>query len=412
MYLPKDFWPSQGIAGAAGILHGKMPTMFARNITFDNYSFFLFGPRGVGKTTLLRQLFSDALWFNLLRESELLALLQDPNKFRRQVEARPRNSWVVVDEVQKLPSLLDEAHDLMNTYGKDYKFVFSGSNARKLKRSGVNLLAGRALTRNLFPLTSTELGQKFNLEQALNYGLLPAVWNEPDLAGEILSAYVLTYIKEEIQQEAVVRNLPAFTRFLKVAALMNGSQINFSDVARETGTARSTVQGYFQILIDTLLATLLDAWRPRAKLREQTHPKFYLFDCGVTRALAGCLHRPAEAAERGPLLETLILHELRALLHYQKTAGALYFWRSANGAEIDFVWRLDDYAVGIEVKNTTRLRRDDTKYLNEALSKGVIKKGFIVFQGEREEIYGNLHAVPLEIFLGKLWSGGVLNTKN
>ena len=258
--------------------------MFTRLLQLPERSFFLFGPRGTGKTTWLRQVLPNALWFDLLRIRTLLELTQQPDTLRQQVEALPRGSWVVVDEVQRLPSLLNEVHALIADHGRAYRFALSGSSSRKLKRMDVNLLAGRAINRQFFPLTAAELNFDFEVESVLRFGLLPQIRSDPDFAVDALEAYVSNYLREEIQQEALVRRLDSFARFLQVASLMNGQTANVAGIARDAAVARPTVQGYFETLIDTLIAFWLPAWQSRAKVKEVASPKFYLFDPGVARA--------------------------------------------------------------------------------------------------------------------------------
>ena len=284
-------------------------------------SFVLVGPRGTGKTTWLRLALPDALWFDLLRTHTILALSRQPESFRQQIEAHPRRGWVVIDEVQRLPALLNEVHALLSERPAHYRFALSGSSARKLRRLDVNLLAGRAVNRQFFPLTAAEIGRGFDLERALRFGVLPQVQSEPADAVDILDAYVTNYIREEILQEALVRSLESFARFLEVAAIMNGQIVNVSGIARDAAVARPTVQGYFGTLVDTLVGIWLPAWRERAKVKEVASPKFYFFDPGVARALAGRVREPVEAAERGFLLETLVLHELRAAQAYRNLGG-------------------------------------------------------------------------------------------
>jgi predicted AAA+ superfamily ATPase len=239
--------------------------MITRHQELPDHSFFLFGPRGTGKTTWLKQVLPDALWFDLLRTQTLLALSRQPESFRQQVEGRPRGSWVVVDEVQRLPTLLNEVHALIAEHGARYRFALSGSSARKLKRMDVNLLAGRAINRQFFPLTAAELNFDCNnLDRVLRLGLLPQIQAETDYAVEALEAYVGNYIREEIQQEALIRNLESFARFLEVAALMNGQIVNVAGISRDAAVARPTVQGYFATLVDTLIGFWLPAWRKRS----------------------------------------------------------------------------------------------------------------------------------------------------
>ena len=292
-----------------------MPTMFTRQLEFPDRSFFLFGPRGTGKTTWLHTHLEGATWFDLLVSRDLLDLMRDPGLFARRVEALPEGSWIVVDEVQRMPSLLNEVHAIMNRRPTGYRFALTGSSARKLKRGGTNLLAGRAINRSFFPLTGTEMTFDFELDDLLRFGCLPAVRTEhtPASRTDFMDAYVANYVEQEIQQEAAVQSLEAFTRFLQVAGIMNAEVVNMSGIARDAGVARQTVQGYFGVLENTLIGTRLPAWQPRAKVKEARLPKFYFFDPGVVRGVSGRLREPLSDEERGKLLETLVLHELRAL---------------------------------------------------------------------------------------------------
>ena len=251
--------------------------MYARDLSLPDRSFFLFGPRGTGKTTWLHSVLPIAHRVDLLRDRELVRLLRDPGLFTREVEALRAGSWVVVDEVQKLPALLDEVQDLLVRGRAGYRFALTGSSARKLRRSGVNLLAGRAVNRRFHPLTAGELGADFDLERILRFGGLPAVWADaPSDAARIdfLEAYAENYLTQEIRQEGLVKNLDSFSRFLEIASLVNAQVVNVAGVARDAGVARPTVQGFFGILVDTLIGVWLSAWRPRAKVKELAHPKF------------------------------------------------------------------------------------------------------------------------------------------
>jgi predicted AAA+ superfamily ATPase len=382
--------------------------MYTRLFNLPDHSFLLFGPRGTGKTTWLRHILPDALWFDLLRTQTFLALTRKPESFRQQIEARPKGSWVVVDEVQRLPSLLNEVHALIAERGRAYRFALSGSSARKLKRIDANLLAGRAINRQFFPLTAAELNYDFDPDRVLRFGLLPQIHAEPDFALDALDAYVANYIREEIQQEAIVRSLDSFSRFLEVAALMNGQIANVSGLARDAAVARPTVQGYFTALVDTLVGVWLPAWRKRVKVKEVASPKFYLFDPGVVRALAGRLREPLDGTERGFLLETWILHELRAAMATQETGGQLHYWHTPSGSEVDFVWTRAAHAVGVEVKAATTWRNEYGSSLKSLITQGSLQAGYGVYTGVTELKDGPLWIFPVKRFLKELASGGVL----
>ena len=383
--------------------------MFTRLLALPSHSFFLFGPRATGKTTWLKQVLPGALWFDLLRTQTMLALSRQPESFRQQVEARPRGSWIVVDEVQRLPLLLNEVHSVIADHGRAYHFALSGSSARKLKRLDINLLAGRAINRQFFPLTSAELHYKCDLDQVLRMGLLPQIQAEPAHAVEALDAYVSNYIREEIQQEALVRNLDSFARFLEVAALMNGQIVNVAGIARDAAVARPTVQGYFATLVDTLIGFWLPAWRRRAKVKEVASPKFYLFDPGVVRALAGRLREPLDGSERGFLLETWVLHELRAALAFQNLGGQLHYWRTPNGTEVDFIWTRGNRAVGIEVKAATTWRSEYSTSLKALMADRILTNAHGVYTGTTELKDGPVRIWPLHRFLRELAGGNILS---
>lgn len=307
-----------------------MLAMLTRRLQLPARSFLLLGPRGTGKTTWLRQRLPQARRYNLLLDRELLRLMREPGLFGREVAALPARSWIVVDEVQKLPSLLNEVHDLLASAPRRWRFALTGSSARRLRRDDVNLLAGRVISRRMFPLTLAELGSEPPLDDLLRFGGLPLVRMERSSASRIdlLEAYVETYLAQEIRAEALVRRLDAFTRFLEVAALANAQVTNVAGLARDAAISRPTVQGYFDVLVDTLVGAWLPAWRPRAKVKETAHPKWYWFDCGVVRALARRLREPLEAAERGVLLETLVFQELRAQMAYSGCGGELSYYRT------------------------------------------------------------------------------------
>ena len=374
--------------------------MYARILELPEKSFFLFGPRGTGKSVWLEQrLGHAAMRVNLLRSGEYLRYRRDPSLFAREVTAlKNRHAWVIIDEVQKLPALLDEVHALLFDSGHRYRFALSGSSARKLKRSQANMLAGRALSKRMFPLSMLELGPDFRLQGALCYGQLPLSVTATDRTEKIefLDAYVETYLKEEIQQEAVVRNLDGFYRFLSVTALMNGQLLNIANIARDVGVARSTVQGYFSILEDTLLGWFLPAYRNRAKVKEVAHAKFYLFDCGVQRALAG-LHRDKPSAlETGVLFETFILNEFRALNSWRSHGAQFFYWRTESGNEVDLIWKRGRQTVGFEIKSSTTWREKFNRGLDVLLRSGDIRQAFGVYRGKRILKVGAVTVLPYE----------------
>jgi uncharacterized protein len=384
--------------------------MYTRLLALPDRSFFLFGPRGTGKTTWLRQALPDAIWFDLVRDAELLRLVRDPDAFRQRVEAAPPGAWVVIDEVQRHPPLLNDVQDLIARHGRRYRYALTGSSARRLRRERANLLAARVVNRRFFPLTAAELGRDFHLDHALRWGTLPAVASEPEPRArvELLEAYIENYITQEIRLEAAVRRLDAFTRFLEVAALANAQVTNVSNLARDAAVARPTVQGYFETLIDTLIGVWLPAWRPRARVKEVGHPKFYFFDTGVVRALAGRLREPLERAERGPLLETYIFHELRAYQNHSGCGGDLSYWGTPSRAEIDFIWTRGRRAVGIEVKAVTRWRSDEARPLEGLVAARTVSRAYAVYEGTTTLRAGAVEILPVAAFLERLYAGEII----
>ncbi|MBU3948623.1 MAG: AAA family ATPase [Proteobacteria bacterium] len=385
-----------------------------RLLHVPEYSFFLFGPRGVGKTTYLREVMPGAIFFDLLEASLNLELSINPGRLEAMIGTRPKDSWVVIDEIQKIPALLDEVHRLIENKG--WKFALCGSSARKLRRGGVNLLAGRAVTRSLDTFSFGELGQAFDIEFSLEWGLLPWIQMHRDNPTDFLSAYVDTYIKEEIKEESIVRSLPPFLRFLSIAGQLNGQMVNGQNIAREAGVARSSVDVYFSILEDTLLGHFLPAYKPGAKVREQTHPKFFWFDPGVARAAAGLLFDPVDRIWKGSSLETLILHELKVYNQTQEKHRGIYFYRTGSGVEIDFVVETkkrqqssNPHIVCIEVKMAEKWNSSWEKpmrSLNEY--KGIhVDRMIGIYNGTRVYHYDGVDVLPVKEFLEQLHRGKV-----
>jgi uncharacterized protein len=308
--------------------------MSNRLLTAPDRSFFLFGPRGVGKSTWLHQQFAKATWFDLLDPALEMLLAARPESLTERVGHLPAKSWVCIDEVQKLPALLDQVHSLMER--KRLRFALTGSSARKLRRGGANLLAGRANVLAMRPFSVQEIGE-IPIARHLEVGLLPMVVNEPKHARAILGAYVHTYLKEEIRAEGLVRKVEPFVRFLRVAGMVNGQVLNLSNIARDAAVPRNSVETYFSILQDTLVGTLLPAYQPSARVREVGHPKFYWFDAGVARAAAGLLDDPMDSLWTGSALETWILHEINVYNEISERHRHVAHYRTGAGVEVDFV---------------------------------------------------------------------------
>ncbi|NCW28607.1 MAG: ATP-binding protein, partial [Verrucomicrobia bacterium] len=284
-----------------------IPMKIPRLLRVPEHSFFLFGARGTGKSTWLRNQLPEALYLDLLDTSLQLELIAQPGRLEGMLGRMRPGDWVILDEVQKIPPLLDEVHRLMETRG--LRFALCGSSARQLKRGGANLLAGRAITLHMEPFSSAETKEAFDLQSALEWGQLPVLGGQVGLEADILSAYVSTYLREEIKAEGAVRNFAPFVRFLEIAGQLNGQVLNVGNVSREAQVPRSTVEGYFELLKDTLLGFFLPTYRPGLKVREAVHPKFYWLDSGIARACAGLLRDPVAADWRGAALETLLFHE-------------------------------------------------------------------------------------------------------
>lgn len=322
---------------------------FNRIIKLPNQTFFLLGPRGTGKSTWLKEQFADAHWVDLLNESLFQKLLVRPELFVDQIRGLPKDKWVVVDEVQRIPNLLNEVHRSIESEGR--RFVLCGSSARKLYRAGVNLLAGRALIKHMHPFVPEEVKGNFRLEDVLSTGMLPVVWGASDRMGS-LEAYTQLYLQAEIQAEGVVRNLPGFARFLPVAALLHGQALNASNVAREAGVARNTVGDYLTILEETLLCFRVPAYEAKLRLRERRSPKWYWCDPGLVRAMKQRLG-PVTPEERGALFEGLVAQSLRAYRDYSGSYDRMAYWQpsSAVGTEVDFVLTRGEQKVAVEVKS-------------------------------------------------------------
>ena len=385
-----------------------------RLLQVPDRSFFLFGPRGVGKTTWLRAVLPDAFFFDLLDSNVYLELSSNPGHLEAMVGDLPENTWVVIDEIQKIPHLLDEVHRLMET--KRWRFALCGSSARKLRRGGVNLLGGRAVTRYLDAFSTMELGDRYDIEFSIQWGFLPYVQLDRKNASDILNSYVNTYIKEEIKEEGIVRSLPPFLRFLSIAGQLNGELLNRQNVSREAAVPRSSVDVYFSILEDTLLGHFLLAYRPQVKVREQTHPKFYWFDPGVARAAAGLLFDPVDRIWRGRALENIIYHELRVYNLTRNKNRSIYFYRTGSGAEIDFVVETRKRQPGskarivcLEVKLAEKWNRKWERSMRSLSESGRIQvdKMIGIYTGKRTYHFDGLDVLPVEDFLNQLHQGDV-----
>ncbi len=334
-----------------------------RSFQDPDASFFLFGPRGTGKSTWLRERFPEAVWIDLLKADEHREYAARPERLRERLAASPAAETVVIDEVQKVPELLDVVHELIESQGSPRRFILTGSSARKLRRGGVNLLAGRALLRHLHPFLASELGAKrFDLAKALRLGMLPLVLaaEKPE---DVLKAYVGLYLREEVQSEGIVRNLGDFSRFLEAISFYHAAMLNLSDVARECQVSRTTVEGYLSVLEDLLLAMRLQVFTRRTKRQLVARPKLYWFDAGVFTSMrpTGPLDRSQEIA--GAALEGLVAQHLRAWNDYSGSDHQLAYWRTRAGSEVDFVVYGPAGFWAFEVKHATKIRPRDLRSL-------------------------------------------------
>ena len=356
---------------------------------------FLFGPRQTGKSFLIRYQLQGTRVYNLLDTATFLALSQNPGRLGEEIG--PHDKLVAIDEIQRLPILLNEVHLLIEERG--VRFLLTGSSARKLRRGGVNLLGGRARTMYMHPLTTAELGERFDLSRALHRGLLPSIYFSDDPEAD-LAAYAGTYLHDEIVAEGATRNIPAFSRFLKVAALCSGTMINFTNIANDAQVPRTTVHEYFEILRDTLLLHELPAWRKSVKRKPIRTSKYYFFDVGVVRHLQGRTLAP-RTREFGEAFETFIMHELVSWQDY-RSGDALSYWRSASGYEVDFI--LGDHTA-VEVKAKENVSPDDLKSLRAIAEENKVRRCICVSLEPRTRRVGGITVLPYREFLEKLWSG-------
>jgi uncharacterized protein len=363
-------------------------------------SFFLFGPRQTGKTFLLNQTFPDAKNYNLLLADQFSAISRRPSSIREELLALkvPNTMPVIIDEIQKLPVLLDEVQNLIESHG--FRFILTGSSARKLKRSGANLLGGRAWTRHLFPLVSHEIPD-FDLFRAINFGTLPHVYQSQYPSDE-LNAYCGTYLREEIQAEGAVRRIENFSRFLQVASLVNAELLSFESVSRDAAVPARTVRDYFSIVEDTLIGTMLHPFQRMIHRKAVSAVKFYLFDIGVANQLAGRTKIAAKTELFGKSFEHFIFTELRAWLDYTSDARPLTFWRDYNGHEVDFI--IGD-EIAIEVKSTDLVTEKHLKNLKMFSADVKIKHKIVVSLDPSPRMLGGVSILPWREFLSRLWSG-------
>lgn len=361
-------------------------------------SFFLLGPRATGKTSLIKhQLSEPLLRIDLLRSDMFLRLSNNPWELEDIINSKkPAHELVVIDEVQKIPILLNEVHRLIEE--KNIKFLLTGSSARKLKKENINLLGGRAWEADLFPLTMNEIPD-FSLNRYLQYGGLPTVYlsNYPY---EELVAYVDTYLKEEIQAEALVRKIQSFSKFLQISALTNGKVLNFNSLSSDSGIPASTIREYYQILQDTLIGFIVPSWTKTLKRKAMSTAKFYFFDIGVTHLLAGIKNIEPQSDLYGQAFEHFIAMELRAYISYKRKHLPLSYWCSTQGHEVDFVIGDD---IAIEVKTTQTIGSKHLKGLAVLKEEKICKRYFLVSMDKINKTTDDIEMVYWEDFLNNLW---------
>ena len=361
-------------------------------------SIFLFGPRATGKTSWIKTHLPDSLYIDLLNFSTYNSLSAHPDRLENLIP-KEYEHWVVLDEVQRVPQLLNEVHRLIES--RKIRFLLTGSSARSLRRGGVNLLAGRALTYHMHPLVIQELENNFNISHALKHGLLPAVIDHAD-PQKYMESYVQTYVREEVLQEGLTRNIGTFSRFLETASFSQGSVLNFSEIARELSLNRLMVADYFQILEDLLLATRIDVFTHRAKRKMVAHQKFYFFDTGVFKVLRPSGPLDTKEESDGAALETLFFQSLSAINDYFNLGYKIYFWRTSSGAEVDFVIYGPRGLHAFEIKRSSQVTNKALRGLKTFKQDYPEANLHLLYLGKHKEYHGDIDATPFEDSLKKL----------
>lgn len=364
-------------------------------------SVFLWGARQVGKSTLIKKLYPDAKIYDLLKSDEYTRLLRRPQLLREELLSFGQETLVVIDEIQKIPQLLDEVHWLIVNCG--IRFVLCGSSARKLKRIGTNLLGGRAMSVKLYPFVSAEIPD-FDIIRAINHGMLPRHYLAIN-PQKRLEAYIGTYLKEEIQDEAVVRQLASFNRFLDIAAQCNGEIINYSNIAQDCGVSAVTVKEYFTILQQTLIGYMIPAFTRSKKRRAITAPRFYYFDVGVANHLLHRFNMQPGSVDFGHAFEHFLIQELVAYLGYSESNEQLSYWRTASGYEVDAV--IGDGRVAIEFKSTDEVQSKHTKGLKAFAEEYANARLIVVSMDCNSRMLNGVEVLPAMEFLKLLWEGKI-----
>ena len=370
------------------------------HIESEKQSVFIFGPRGTGKTSWLKAHYKDALYFDLLYSETYTEFLGNPSLLESRIPSQ-FNNWVIIDEIQKVPALLNEVHRLIEA--KKIKFILTGSSARALRKKGVTLLAGRALTSHMHPLLAEEIGDEFCLDKALSRGLLPMAY-QADNYKHYLSSYVETYLKEEVLQEALTRNINLFARFLAAASFSQGGVLSYTDISREIGTSRQTVTNFFDILEDLLISVRLPVFSKRAKRELIVQSKFYYFDAGVYLALRP--KGPLDSTDElhGAALETLFLQHIRAINDYYRLGYDIFYWRTRSQLEVDFILYGEKGLLAFEIKNSSRLTIKDFKGLKTFKEDYPMTSCFMVYMGTRDYFENDIRVIPMKKALFELQS--------
>jgi uncharacterized protein len=382
--------------------------MLERLINFDiahNQSFFLWGPRQCGKSTLLSECFKGNLNVNLLQSENFAKYSRAPETLRQELAGHFPQSRIVIDEIQKVPALLDEVHWLIEN--KKLNFVMCGSSARKLRRGHANLLGGRALRFELCGFVSAELNDMFDLTRMLNVGYLPPHYLS-EIADELIRSYVADYLKEEIAAEGLVRSLPAFARFLDLAALSDSEIVSYSTFGRDVGVSPNTIQEYYQILVDTLIGSFLQPFTRKVKRRITKSPKFYFHDVGVVNHLAKRKALEPGSADFGKAFENWVFHELRAYSLYSRKFFELSYWRPSRNTEVDFV--LNAAEVAIEAKSSDRVTSDHMKGLKSFVADfpETQRKIIVCRETQRRSLDSGIEVMPYRHFVESLWAGLII----
>lgn len=368
-----------------------------RSFDVPGQHFFLLGPRGTGKSTLLKKRFKDALVVDLLMPDYFRFLSSKPERLVELVDGHPEKQTIVIDEIQKIPELLTVIHALIERKdGKQY--IMTGSSARKLRRQGVNLLGGRALQRSMHPFSAEELGNRFNLNDALVYGLIPVILDSEGHS-DALRAYVDLYVREEVMMEGLTRSVGNFSRFLETISFSHGALLNVTSVSRDCQVERKVVESYIGILEDLMIARRLQPFSRRAKRQLTRHRKFYFFDTGIFRELrpSGPLDIPDEIG--GAALEGLVLQQLFAWRDNNSVASDIYYWRTKSGSEVDFILYGESVFIAIEVKNSSNVRPNDLTAMKSFLVDYPDARGVLLYRGEKRLLRDNIWIIPCSEFM-------------